>query len=75
MIKYTFPKNETDPGLLMDACVESIPGFRSGAYHDALEAFLADDQHGRISWTEDYIWVEVINEITKEQIQALIDDL
>lgn len=75
MIVYTFPKGETDPEQLMDRCVDTVEGFRSGAYNEALDAFLADENHGRISWDDNNIWVEVPDSIRKGQIQQVINNL
>jgi hypothetical protein len=73
MAIHTFPRHGTDPEKLMDACVENVEGFRSGAYHGGLDAFLADENHGRISWDDDYIWVEARSSITRDAIQFEID--
>ena len=59
----------------MDRCIEEIPGFRSGAYHEAIGEYMADDNHGRISWDDDYIWVETIDSIEAESIQTVINTL
>ena len=75
MAIHTFPRNDTNPDKLMDLCVENVEGFRSGAYHEALDAFLADENHGRISWDDEYIWVETRLSITKDAIQFQIDKL
>jgi len=75
MVIHTFPRGETDPPKLMDQCIEEIEGFRSGAYRPDLGEFLADDAHGRISWNDETIWVEVTEGIKKGEIQRIIDDL
>ena len=75
MIIHTFDRGDINPDLLMDSCIANIPGFKSGSYHEGIGSYLADEDHGRISWDDDYIWVETIATIERSTIQALIDEL
>ena len=75
MILHTFPKGDTDAEKLMDACISNIDGFRSGYYHEGIGSFLADDNHGVITWDALNIWVQTIDSIDKVSIQAVIDTL
>tara|TARA_Y100000310_G_C20525746_1_gene735931 strand:+ start:670 stop:900 length:231 start_codon:yes stop_codon:yes gene_type:complete len=75
MVIYTFNKEDINPDLLMDSCIANIPGFKSGGYHDGIDSYLADENHGRISWDDEHIWVETISTIKRASIQALIDGM
>lgn len=75
MMIHRFDKGEIDPDLLMDQCVAHVPGFKSGGYHAGIGAYLADENHGRVSWDDEYIWVEVPAHITRDVIGEVIEGL
>lgn len=72
---HRFDKGGIDPDLLMDECIVRIPGFKSGGHHEGIGRYLADENHGRISWDEHNIWVDVPDQITRAVIENVIKGL